>query len=43
MKDNLVSGTVVAELILATAGGLANGGWLAATFGLCRLIAFRFF
>jgi hypothetical protein len=30
-KDNLVGGMVVAELRPATAGVLANGGWLAAT------------
>jgi hypothetical protein len=35
VKDNLVSGTVVAELPLATAGVLPNGGWLAAALGLC--------
>jgi hypothetical protein len=27
MKDNLVSGTVVAEAPLAATGVLANGGW----------------
>jgi hypothetical protein len=43
MNDNLVSGTVVSELPLATAGVLANGGWLAATLGSCRLMTFRLF
>ena len=43
MKDNLVSGAVVAELPLATAGVLANRGWLVATLAPCRLMSFRFF
>ena len=43
VKDNLVSGTVVAELPLAAAKVLANGGWLAATLGPSRLITFRRF
>jgi hypothetical protein len=43
VKDNLVSGTVVAELPLAAAGVLANGGWLAATLGPSRLMTFRRF
>jgi len=38
MKDNLVSGTGV-----AAAGVLANGSWLDASLGPCRLMAFRFF
>jgi hypothetical protein len=43
MKDNLVSGTVVAEPPLAATAVLANGGWLAATLGPCRLMPFRLF
>jgi hypothetical protein len=42
-KDNLVSGTVAAELPLATAEVLANGGWVAAILGPCRLTIFRLF
>jgi hypothetical protein len=42
MKDSLVSGAVVAELSLATAGVITNGGLLA-IFGSCRLVAFRLF
>jgi hypothetical protein len=43
MKDNLVSGTVVAEPPLVAAGVLANGGWLGASLGPCRLMTFRLF
>ena len=43
MKDNLVSGTVVAEPPPAAAGALANGGWLDASLGPCRLVTFRLF
>jgi hypothetical protein len=43
MKDNLVSGTVVAEPPPATAGVLANGGWLDASLGPCPLVTFRLF
>jgi hypothetical protein len=43
MKDNLVSGTVVAEPPLAAAGVLANGGWSGASLGPCRLMTFAFF
>ena len=43
MKDNLVSGTVVAEPPPAAAGVLANGGWLDASLGPCRLVTFRLF
>jgi hypothetical protein len=42
MKDNLVDGTVVAELPFAAVGVIANDGWLAATLGPCRLMTFRF-
>ena len=42
IKDSLVSGAVVSELPLATAGVITNGG-LCAIFGSCRLVAFRFF
>ena len=42
MKDSLVSGAVVAELSLATAGVITKGG-LCAIFGSCRLVAFRIF
>jgi hypothetical protein len=42
MKDSLVSGAVVAELSLATAGVITNGG-LWAIFVSCRLVAFGFF
>ena len=37
-KDNLVSGTGV-----AAAGVRANGGWLSASLGPCRLMTFRLF
>src|SRR5712672_679422 len=43
MKDNLVSGTAVAEPPPAAAGALANGGWLDASLGPCRLVTFRRF
>src|SRR5216683_2817342 len=43
MKDNLVSGTVVAEPPPAAAGVLADGGWLDASLGPCRLVSFRRF
>jgi hypothetical protein len=43
MKDNLVSGTVAAEPPPAAAGVLANGGWLDASLGPCRLVTFRLF
>jgi glyoxylase-like metal-dependent hydrolase (beta-lactamase superfamily II) len=33
----------VAEPPLAAAGVLANGGWLGASLGPCRLVTFRFF
>jgi hypothetical protein len=42
-KDNLVSWSVVTELLLATAGVLANAGWWGATLGSCRVMTFRFF
>jgi len=42
MKDSLVSGGVVAELPLATAGVITNGG-LCAIFVSCRLVVFGFF
>jgi hypothetical protein len=38
MKDSLVSGTGVSG-----AGVLANGGWLGARLGPCRLVTFRLF
>lgn len=43
VKDNLVSGTAVAELPLATTGVLASCGWLATTLGPCRLMTVRLF
>jgi len=43
VKDNLVSGTGVAEPPLAAAGVPANGGWLGTSLGPCRLMTFRFF
>jgi hypothetical protein len=43
LKDSLVGGTVVAEAPLAATGVLANGGWLGASLGPCRLMTFRFF
>jgi hypothetical protein len=43
VKDNLVSGTVVAELPLAATGVLANGFWSVGIFVPCRLMTFRLF
>src|ERR1700737_4211140 len=43
IKDILVGGKVVGGLPFAAAGGLANGGWEAATLGPCRLMSFRRF
>jgi hypothetical protein len=42
-NDNLVGGAIVAELPLATSVVRANGGCLAATSFICRLLAFDFF
>jgi hypothetical protein len=41
--DNLASGAVVAELPLATAGVIANGGWCIRNLGPGRFVIFRFF
>src|ERR1700676_588760 len=43
VKDNLVSGAVVAELPLAATGGLANGFWSVGILVPCRLMTFRLF
>jgi hypothetical protein len=40
VKDSLVSGMAVAGLPLAATGVFANGFWLAATLGVCRLMTF---
>jgi len=43
VNDNLASGAVVAELPLATAGVIANGGWCIRNLGPGRFVIFRFF